>query len=804
MRAATLRQSLAHVENEFGISEDNEALSPPKEGLPVRRRTGGLSASDAEAAEEGSTSSRSSSVVEASDSEGSVDEDGGAHPSNDTAKKVSFSAGSPQKHTATTRKATHHKREDGSRGSHTSRKSFLGSHHFGPKLSTKETDQQSPVFMQFLDAVYQLLMSYPTYFEFTPAFLLYMLDQVYSCRFGTFLLNTHRERLISHPFSYVFKHHFDSTVSDGDGQDATTTHIATNVTSHVTVNASLSTTTSAVWGEVEELVRVERAHPHAVQPSDRLINPLFNRERHESELHSTTHPLCVGNLSTFPGSVDHTYHFWSACYCRYNAYFQEYQAQAMLLSDPSLSALEGYQHGRHLHAQHAAILQAVSANMEGLTEESRLVLNRVLNAERAAQHAGGGEVDVGVSTSLSSPSLRIPASFATGKPFTVMANGLGDDVDAWSSLPPPRMAGVLVPYTSEDGTKYDTLDHLVAAIVGNAATYLFQQGGTPSERHAQLIRLMKVLGCLPSAPTDEPPLSPHLIQAAVVSGALTPHLKVLGLLPKGVSPSSLFANRISVVDNVLMPMLTPIEASQSRNRRLYILHSLREAERATHQPIPLEFLPEGERMERELAFEAHVLRCLREDLAQAHSIAHVAEAVGAMSTGGILGAATAVGAGSKAAAKTVMNRMSAFFGGDGVPGNSSMVAMRPAKEPLRIRGATTTLPPGRKVAPVPSTRPQSKAPLNPVGNLNGGAERGDFLPRSLKSFCEICMDDFTFFLRRHACRHCSRAVCGDCSSRTVVLSREEISLYEERHLLHTAHRVCDECYAALQTKRRAE
>eukprot|EP00657_Telonema_sp_P-1_P000070 TRINITY_DN10108_c0_g1_i1.p1 TRINITY_DN10108_c0_g1~~TRINITY_DN10108_c0_g1_i1.p1 ORF type:complete len:206 (-),score=59.79 TRINITY_DN10108_c0_g1_i1:42-659(-) len=174
--------------------------------------------------------------------------------------------------------------------------------------------------------------------------------------------------------------------------------------------------------------------------------------------------------------------------------------------------------------------------------------------QRSTQSRSSAASDVykrQVSTSLSSPALRIPASFATGKPFTVMANGLGDDVDAWSSLPPPRMAGVLVPYTSEDGTKYDTLDHLVAAIVGNAATYLFQQGGTPSERHAQLIRLMKVLGCLPSAPTDEPPLSPHLIQAAVVSGTLTPHLKVLGLLPKGVSPSSLFANRISVVDNAV-------------------------------------------------------------------------------------------------------------------------------------------------------------------------------------------------------------------------------------------------------------
>ena len=54
--------------------------------------------------------------------------------------------------------------------------------------------QVSPVFLQFLDCVYQLVSLYPDAFEITTRYLLDLSDHVYSCRFGNFLCDTERER----------------------------------------------------------------------------------------------------------------------------------------------------------------------------------------------------------------------------------------------------------------------------------------------------------------------------------------------------------------------------------------------------------------------------------------------------------------------------------------------------------------------------------------------------------------------------------------------------------------------------------
>lgn len=790
MRAETMRQSLAHVEDEFGAVGDEECVAPSPHELPLmRRRTGGLSTSDVDGEQE-----NPDKAVEDS-STPTVSDGSDTEPSEDVPKEgMGLKGPSPSasKKTATTLRARHRGRGDHEGRSHASCKSFLGAHHFGPNLSAKEAGQHSPVFVQFLDAVYQLLVAFPTYFEFTPAFLLYILDQVYSCRFGTFLLNTHRERLMSHTFNYTFKHHFDSTVvTGGDGPATSTTHIATKVTSHVALNASVSTTTAAVWGEVDELVRVERAYPHAVPPSDRLLNPLFDRDRHEAEPHPTANPICGGNISSFPGSLDHTYHFWADCYCRYNAYFQEFQAAAMLLSEPSLSALEGYQHGRHLHAQHSAILQIVKSFPAGVSGEARHILNDVLNG---GMPPNGRSIDVG-STPLSS--LRLAASFATGRPFTVLAHSLGDDEDAWSTVPARTTTGIVVPLAAH-GIPCPTLDEFIGHAVRQVSLHQAGRGALPAEAHSQQMRLLRALGCLPVVDGADPPPTPFLLGVLLSSGVALPFLRGLGFEINGqcAYTTQLFATPTSVPDNVLLPMLTPAEASQCRNRRLFVLHALREAERAARHPIPAGFLPNETHAERALAFESHVLRCLREQLVQSHNAAHVAEALGATSGGRLMGAANAVGVTSKAAARNVLNRMSAFFGGSSVEG-----PQRSVTNPDTRHIVSSQLPARRPPAATPEAKIPPHRPVLPVGNLNGGAERGDFIPRSLKSFCELCMDDFTFFSRRHACRHCSRAVCGDCSSRNVALSREEISLYEERHLLNTAHRVCDECFATLQTKR---
>jgi hypothetical protein len=55
----------------------------------------------------------------------------------------------------------------------------------------------SPVFLQFIDCVWQLMQQFPTQFEFNERFLLVILEHVYSCRFGTFLYNSDKERMLN-------------------------------------------------------------------------------------------------------------------------------------------------------------------------------------------------------------------------------------------------------------------------------------------------------------------------------------------------------------------------------------------------------------------------------------------------------------------------------------------------------------------------------------------------------------------------------------------------------------------------------
>lgn len=53
---------------------------------------------------------------------------------------------------------------------------------------------RSPVFLQFIDCVWQVGKQFPNSLEFNEHFLITILDHLYSCRFGTFLYNTERER----------------------------------------------------------------------------------------------------------------------------------------------------------------------------------------------------------------------------------------------------------------------------------------------------------------------------------------------------------------------------------------------------------------------------------------------------------------------------------------------------------------------------------------------------------------------------------------------------------------------------------
>jgi myotubularin-related protein 1/2 len=66
----------------------------------------------------------------------------------------------------------------------------------GAAASSKSVEEgRSPIFLQFLDCTHQLLAQFPCAFEFTDSFLIAIADALFSCRFGTFLYNSDKERL---------------------------------------------------------------------------------------------------------------------------------------------------------------------------------------------------------------------------------------------------------------------------------------------------------------------------------------------------------------------------------------------------------------------------------------------------------------------------------------------------------------------------------------------------------------------------------------------------------------------------------
>ena len=51
----------------------------------------------------------------------------------------------------------------------------------------------SPIFIQFLDVVYQIMIQFPTAFEFRTNLLTFLSNEIYSCKYGTFLFNSQKE-----------------------------------------------------------------------------------------------------------------------------------------------------------------------------------------------------------------------------------------------------------------------------------------------------------------------------------------------------------------------------------------------------------------------------------------------------------------------------------------------------------------------------------------------------------------------------------------------------------------------------------
>lgn len=72
-------------------------------------------------------------------------------------------------------------------------------HKFAQRIGhgdDKHSDaDRSPVFLQFIDCVWQITRQFPNAFEFNEHFLITILDHLYSCLFGTFLFNTEQQRV---------------------------------------------------------------------------------------------------------------------------------------------------------------------------------------------------------------------------------------------------------------------------------------------------------------------------------------------------------------------------------------------------------------------------------------------------------------------------------------------------------------------------------------------------------------------------------------------------------------------------------
>ncbi|XP_059490567.1 myotubularin-related protein 3 isoform X2 [Neocloeon triangulifer] len=72
-------------------------------------------------------------------------------------------------------------------------------HKFGDRCglgagATDDINERSPVFLQWLDCVHQLLTQFPCAFQFSHAYLVRLAQHVYSNMFGTFLCNSQQER----------------------------------------------------------------------------------------------------------------------------------------------------------------------------------------------------------------------------------------------------------------------------------------------------------------------------------------------------------------------------------------------------------------------------------------------------------------------------------------------------------------------------------------------------------------------------------------------------------------------------------
>ena len=73
--------------------------------------------------------------------------------------------------------------------------------HAAGTMDNYKESQRSPIFPQWLDILHQLLHIFPTAFEFNELLLLTLMEELYSCRYGNFLFDSHKQRLENQIFN---------------------------------------------------------------------------------------------------------------------------------------------------------------------------------------------------------------------------------------------------------------------------------------------------------------------------------------------------------------------------------------------------------------------------------------------------------------------------------------------------------------------------------------------------------------------------------------------------------------------------
>jgi len=91
---------------------------------------------------------------------------------------------------------------------------------FGHKFQTrlghgnkKISEQRAPIFVQFIDCVWQVTQQFPTIFEFNEGMLLKILNSLYSCEYGTFLMDSAFDRQVTARETSSLWHDINSQVS---------------------------------------------------------------------------------------------------------------------------------------------------------------------------------------------------------------------------------------------------------------------------------------------------------------------------------------------------------------------------------------------------------------------------------------------------------------------------------------------------------------------------------------------------------------------------------------------------------------